>query len=61
MAIDFTLTPEQKALQKTAREFAQDPNAPIMQEAGYCIVGDLYEVIPTLTRALRQMLKKPGE
>lgn len=33
MAIDFTLTPEQKAIQKTAREFAQDLLWPIAQKA----------------------------
>jgi len=33
MAIDFTLTPEQKALQKQAREFAQDVLKPIVAKA----------------------------
>lgn len=32
----------------------RDPNAPIMQEADYRIVGDLYEVIPALTRIFGQ-------
>jgi electron transfer flavoprotein alpha subunit len=34
-----------------------DPNAPIMQEADYRVIGDLYEVVPALSRALRQMRK----
>jgi hypothetical protein len=33
MAIDFTLTPAQKALQKSAREFAQDCLKPVVQNA----------------------------
>jgi nitroalkane oxidase len=33
MAIDFTLTPEQKMLQKTAREFAQDSLKPLVARA----------------------------
>jgi len=33
MAIDFTLTPEQKALQKVAREFAQDVLKPLVRRA----------------------------
>ena len=34
-----------------------DPNAPIMQEADYRVIGDLYEVVPALDRVLRQMRK----
>ena len=33
MAIDFTLTPEQKELQASTRAFAQDVLAPIVREA----------------------------
>ena len=33
MAIDFTLTAEQKALQKTAREFSQEVLKPVVAEA----------------------------
>jgi electron transfer flavoprotein alpha subunit len=33
----------------------KDPNAPIFDIADYCIVGDLNEVIPALTRAYRKM------
>lgn len=33
MAIDFTLTPDQKALQETAREFAQEVLKPLVAEA----------------------------
>ena len=33
MTIDFTLTPEQKALQATAREFAQDVLKPLVAAA----------------------------
>ena len=33
----------------------KDPNAPIFNIADYCIVGDLNEVIPALTRAYRKM------
>lgn len=30
-----------------------DPAAPMLQEADLCVVGDLYEVVPALTRAIR--------
>jgi alkylation response protein AidB-like acyl-CoA dehydrogenase len=33
MAIDFTLTPEQKALQATTREFAQEMLKPLVAKA----------------------------
>ena len=35
-----------------------DPNAPIMQESDYAVVGDLYKVVPLLTEKLKQALGK---
>jgi len=32
-----------------------DPTAPIMAEADYRVIGDLYELVPALTRALREL------
>ena len=32
-----------------------DPTAPIMAEADYRVIGDLYEVVPALTRALQEL------
>lgn len=31
-----------------------DPEAPMMREADLCVVGDLYEVVPALARAIRR-------
>ena len=39
----------------------KDPNAPIFKIANYGIVGDLHEVVPALTRILRERLGKNGD
>jgi electron transfer flavoprotein alpha subunit len=30
-----------------------DPNAPVFKEADYCLVGDLYQIVPAITGAMR--------
>ncbi len=43
---------------KTVIAINTDPNAPIMQESDYAVVGDLYKIVPLLTEKLKQALAK---
>jgi electron transfer flavoprotein alpha subunit len=35
-----------------------DPEAPIFQQSDYCVVGDMYEIVPLLTETFRRILQK---
>ena len=36
----------------------RDPEAPIFSKADYGIVGDIFKVVPALTRAVRRLLSE---
>ena len=37
----------------------RDPNAPLVKMADFAIIGDLFEIVPRLTRRLREVRGKP--